>query len=70
MASPPPRTPFQGRLIGDSLRGDRILITARRLGNRIVINLSHDHKAQSLVARDQVYCVIELPLSARPSASA
>ncbi len=66
MATQPPRRPFQGRIVGDALRGDRVAINARRFSKIEVINLSHEHKAQRIVARDQVYCVIELPLQAKP----
>lgn len=51
---------------GDALRGDRIAVTARRLGRPAVVNQSGRHKATRLIARDNVYCVIEIPLTARP----
>ena len=51
---------------GDAVRGSRVAITARRIGNIQVIADSGRHRAQRLVARDNVYCVIEQPLQARP----
>ena len=51
---------------GDALRGYRITITARRLSNPVVVNQSGRHKANRIIARDNVYCVIEIPLTARP----
>ena len=51
---------------GDALRGYRITITARRLSNPVVVNQSGRHNARRVVARDNVYCVIEIPLTARP----
>jgi len=54
--------------IGDALRGQRIAITARRLGKPALVNQSGRHKASRLIARDNVHCVIERPLSAKPSA--
>lgn len=50
---------------GDALRGYRVAITARRLSNPAVVNQSGRHKASSIIARDNVYCVIEMPLTAR-----
>ena len=52
--------------IGDALRGARVLINARQLSNPRLINQTHEHKAQEITARDNVNCVIEMPLSARP----
>lgn len=51
---------------GDAIRGDRVVINARRLGDRIVIAGSGRHQTQHIIARDNVYCVIEMPLRARP----
>ena len=51
---------------GDALRGERIAINARRLSNPQLVNQSGRHKASSITARDNVYCVIEKPLSVRP----
>lgn len=58
-----PGTRFE---VGDAIHGDRVAITARRLGRTEVVNYSGRHKIQRLVARDDVYCVIEQPLRARP----
>jgi hypothetical protein len=60
-------TPVRGRNVGDSLREDRVLINARRLSPVRVINLTGDHKAQEITARDNVFCVIEAPLTVRPN---
>ena len=51
---------------GDALRGYRVAITARRLSKHAVVNESGRHKANLIIARDNVYCVIEMPLTARP----
>ncbi len=51
---------------GDALRGYRVAITARRLSKPAVVNESGRHKANLIIARDNVYCVIEMPLTARP----
>ena len=50
----------------DALRGDRVAINARRLSRPLVIAMSGRHEAQAIVARDNVYCVIEQPLKVRP----
>ena len=52
--------------MGDALRGDRIVINARRLSRPVVIARSGRHQAQEITAWDNVYCVIEKPLKARP----
>lgn len=52
--------------IGDALRGDRVAINARRIDQPHVIEGSARHRAQATIARDNVYCVIEMPLRARP----
>ena len=54
---------------GDALRGDRIAITARRLSKPAIVNQSGRHKTGRIIARDNVYCVIEMPLTARPPES-
>ena len=51
---------------GDALRGERIAINARRLSGPRLVNQSGRHRASSITARDNVYCVIEKPLSVRP----
>ena len=53
--------------IGDAVRGHRVAITARRLGKPTLVNQSGRHKASYLIARDNVHCVIEIPLTARPT---
>ena len=52
--------------VGDALRGDRIRIIARRVSQPRVVNQSGRHKAIGLIARDDVYCVIEMALYPRP----
>ncbi len=52
---------------GDALRGDRIAITARKLSKPALVNQSGRHKATRFTARDNVHCVIEKPLAARPN---
>ena len=51
---------------GDALRGDRVAISARQLSRTQVISLTGRHRAQQVVARDNVFCVIEMPLRIRP----
>ena len=51
---------------GDALRGYRVAVTARRLSKPAVVNESGRHKANLIIARDNVYCIIEMPLTARP----
>ena len=51
---------------GDALRGYRVAVSARRLSRPVVVNESGRHKASRIIARDDVYCVIEMPLTARP----
>lgn len=50
---------------GDAIRGNRVAINARRISNPKLVNQSGDHKASAIIARDNVYCVIEMPLSVR-----
>lgn len=51
---------------GDALRGDRILIIARRISRYEVINQSGRHRAIAVTARDNAHCVIQMPLHPRP----
>jgi hypothetical protein len=53
---------------GDALRGDRVAINARRIDQPHVVEGSGRHRTQATIARDNVYCVIEMPLKARPKA--
>ena len=53
---------------GDALRGARVAINARRLSRPELIARSGRHQAQAITARDEVYCVIEMPLRVRPTA--
>ena len=54
--------------IGDAVRGDLIVITARKLSKPSLVNQSGRHKAIRLTARDNVHCIIQRPLAARPTA--
>ncbi len=51
---------------GDAQRGDRIAINARRLSRPRIIARSGRHEAQESITWDNVYCIIEVPLKARP----
>ena len=51
--------------IGDALLAERVAISARRLGRRRVVVRTNRHKAEEIIARDDVYCVIEMPLRAK-----
>ena len=51
---------------GDAIRGDRILIIARRISPSRVINQSGRHRAVTVTARDNAHCVIQVPLYPRP----
>ena len=50
------------RGLNDSLRGDRIAVSARSISTVMVEKRSHAHKAQFAVLRDNAWCVIEIPL--------
>ena len=52
--------------VGDALRGDRIVIIARRVSRPMVVNHSGRHNANKVIARDDVHCVIQVPLQHRP----
>lgn len=52
--------------VGDALRGDKILIIARRVSPPKVVNHSGRHRAVSVIARDNAHCTIEIPLYPRP----
>ena len=51
---------------GDAIRGDRVMIIARRVSSPRVVNQSGRHNANKVIARDNVYCVIQVPLRHRP----
>ncbi|GEM_PF-5061288 len=53
---------------GDALIAYRVVMTARRISPPQVVARSARHKAQQIVARDDVYCIIDAPLKARPTA--
>ena len=52
--------------VGDAVRGDRILIVARRISPQRVINQSARHRAVTVTARENARCVIEMPLFPKP----
>ena len=52
--------------VGDALRGDRVAINARRFTKPQTIAATGRHSANEIVARDNVYCVIDKLLRARP----
>lgn len=47
--------------LGDGLLGERLCIDARGLGQPKLVNRSHRHKAQQIVARDDARAWIEIP---------
>ena len=51
---------------GDAVRGERLAMDARRLSKISRVNQSGRHKAQYITAHDSAFCVIEMPLKARP----
>ena len=50
------------RKLGDSLRGDKIVASARRVGTMRVAHRTSKHKGTIVDLRDNAYCVIEVPL--------
>lgn len=50
------------RNLGDSLRGDRIAVSARKIDSVTVAHRTHAHKGQFATLRDNALCVIEIPL--------
>ena len=48
--------------LGDSLRGDKIVASARRISTRRVAQRTSKHKGQFVDLRDNAYCVIDIPL--------
>jgi hypothetical protein len=47
---------------GDSLRADRIAIQARSIDSVTIQKRTHGHKGQFATARDNAFCIIEIPL--------
>jgi hypothetical protein len=47
---------------GDSLRGDKIAVSARNISPITVMKRTSSHKGQFTTLRDNAYCVIEVPL--------
>ena len=50
------------RKLGDSLRADKIVASARRVGTRRVTTRTSRHKGTFLDLRDNAFCVIDIPL--------
>lgn len=50
------------RKLGDSLRADKIVASARRVTTRRVARRTSRHKGQFIDLRDNAYCVIDIPL--------
>lgn len=47
---------------GDSLRGERIAVSARQINRVTVAHRTSSHRGQFATLRDNAYCVIEIPL--------
>ena len=47
---------------GDALRADKIAIEARSINSVTIAKRTSRHKGQFATARDNAYCVIEIPL--------
>ena len=47
---------------GDTIKGDKILVEARKISKIKVISKSGRHKAQKTVLRDNAICVIDKEL--------
>lgn len=47
---------------GDALRADKIAASARKIDTVIVKHRTGKHKGQFVTLRDNIYCVIEIPL--------
>jgi len=47
---------------GDSLRGDRIAVQARKIDKVVVIKRTHSHRGQFTTLRDNAFCIIDKPL--------
>jgi hypothetical protein len=47
---------------GDAIRADRIAIEARNINTVTIHKRTHKHRGQFAIARDNAYCVIEIPL--------
>ena len=50
--------------LSDGIRGERIVVVARRISATSVVNRSGRHKAQQVVARDTAEAWIEQAMSA------
>ena len=47
---------------GDALRADKIAIEARSISSVVYSKRTHRHQGHFATARDNAYCVIEIPL--------
>lgn len=50
------------RKLGDSLRADKIVASARSVGTVRVATRTSKHRGQFVDLRDNAYCVIDIPL--------
>ena len=51
----------ESQKMGDSLRGDKIVASARRVGTMRVAHRTSKHKGTIVDLRDNAYCVIDIP---------
>lgn len=52
------------RKLGDSLRADKIVASARRISTIRTNKRTSRHRGQFIDLRDNAYCVIDIPLRA------
>ncbi|MDR0911499.1 MAG: hypothetical protein LBM96_02730 [Methanobrevibacter sp.] len=45
--------------VGDTIKGDKILVEARKIAKVEVINKTGRHKAQKTVLKDNAICIID-----------
>ena len=50
------------RKLGDALRADKIVASARRISAVRVASRTSKHKGQFIDLKDNAYCVIDVPL--------
>lgn len=51
---------------GDTIKGDRVIAEARKIHTARIINKSGRHKAQQIILKDNVKCVIDKELKHIP----
>ncbi|MBA7575249.1 hypothetical protein ES708_17070 [subsurface metagenome] len=52
------------RKLGDSLRADKIVASARRVSTSRISRRTSKHKGQFIDLRDNAFCTIDIPLRA------